>query len=345
MSDRLTVSDTRTDPGGTVGTPCDSTAGLTGWVRPFVPGADDAAWDELVGRSVNGTFLHTRRFLSYHGDRFEDRSLVLEDSSGLRAVFPAALDRTDPTVVMSHPGITFGGLVHDGSVRGDGMIEVLQEAAEKYRDLGVRVIRYKAVPTIFHRSPAADDLYALFRMGATRFRCDLAATLDLDRRLPLGRSRQKPARAARNRGVEARWGWEAGPGFWDLLGEVLSRRHGATPVHTHEEIQLLASRFPDEIRLVTAWVEGELVAGAVMFCMFPVMHLQYSASSELGRKVGGTDVVIEAGIAAACSAGYRHYDFGTCSEEEGWALNTSLYEFKLSFGAGSAAFEHYAVVL
>jgi lipid II:glycine glycyltransferase (peptidoglycan interpeptide bridge formation enzyme) len=145
--------------------------------------------------------------------------------------------------------------------------------------------------------------------------------------------------------VEARWGWEAGPEFWALLEGVLAQRHGAAPVHSWAEIQLLASRFPEEIRLVTAWADGVLAAGAVMFCMFPVMHLQYSASSPLGRKVGGTDVVIEAGIAAARAEGYRHYDFGTCSEEEGWALNTSLYEFKLSFGAGSAVFEHYAVVL
>lgn len=341
----MTIADARRDAVD-VGAPPDHGGPGAGWsVRPFVPGVDDAAWDELVGRSVNGTFLHTRRFLSYHGDRFEDRSLVVEDGSGLRAVLPAALDPTDPTVVVSHPGITFGGVVHDGSVRGEDMIGVLQAAVGHYRGRAVRAVRYKAVPTLFHRSTAADDLYALFRLGSTRYRCDLAATLDLERRLPLGRSRQKPARAARNRGVEARWGWEAGPEFWDLLEEVLAQRHAAAPVHSLDEMQLLVSRFPDEIRLVTAWTGGELVAGAVMFCMYPVMHLQYSASSALGRKVGGTDVVIEAGIALARSAGYRHYDFGTCSEEEGWALNSSLYDFKLSFGAGSTAFEHYAVIL
>ena len=321
------------------------TPGPSSPLRPFEPGVDDAAWDDLVRRSVNGTFLHTRQFLSYHGERFADRSLVLDEGSGLRAVLPAALDPSDRDLVVSHPGITFGGLVHDGSVRGEEMLALLSGAAEHYRGQGAHTFRYKVVPSLFHRSPAADDLYALYRLGATRYRCDLSAILDVERRLPLGRSRHKPARAARNRGVEARWGWGAGSAFWALLGEVLSERHGATPVHSLEEIQILASRFPDEIRLVTAWTEGELVAGAVMFCMSPVMHLQYSASSALGRKVGGTDVVIEEGIARARDEGYRHYDFGTCSEDQGRVLNNGLYEFKLSFGAGSTVFEHYALAL
>lgn len=314
-------------------------------VRPFRPGADDAAWDLLVAGSVNGTMLHTRRFLSYHASRFADRSLVAEDASGLRAVLPAALDLDHPSVVVSHPGVTFGGVVHDGSVRGNEMIHLLAVAADFYRTQGARALRYKAVPQIFHQSPAADDLYALFRLGATRVRCDLSATIDLERRLPLGRSRIKPARAARNRGVVIRWGWEVGARFWDLLGDVLGDRHGVTPVHTVDEIYLLAGRFPDEIRLVTAWLDEELVAGGVMFCMYPVMHLQYSASSPLGRKAGGTDVVVEAGLKAAISDRYRYYDFGISTEQEGRLLNASLHDFKLSFGAGSAAFEHYEVPL
>jgi hypothetical protein len=40
---------------------------------------DAEAWDKLVVESWNGTFLHQRRFLSYHGDRFQDLSLIIED--------------------------------------------------------------------------------------------------------------------------------------------------------------------------------------------------------------------------------------------------------------------------
>lgn len=47
------------------------------------------AWDGLVDGSWNGTFLHKRRFLSYHGERFRDVSLLVEDTRGrLMGVFP-----------------------------------------------------------------------------------------------------------------------------------------------------------------------------------------------------------------------------------------------------------------
>ena len=40
---------------------------------------DAAAWDEFVSRSPTAIFLHTRRFLAYHGNRFDDASLILRN--------------------------------------------------------------------------------------------------------------------------------------------------------------------------------------------------------------------------------------------------------------------------
>src|SRR5919197_1305542 len=86
--------------------------------RSFSP-ADAEAWDQLVQRSINGTFLHSRRFLSYHGDRFRDRSVIFTIGSSLIVgVLPAALDPADEETVVSHPGATYGGIVHDGTLQG-----------------------------------------------------------------------------------------------------------------------------------------------------------------------------------------------------------------------------------
>src|SRR4051812_20508138 len=82
-------------------------------------------WDDLVQEAPMGTFLHTRRFLSYHGERFRDASLLLRERGGVRALFPAAVDPADPACVASHPGATYGGVVHDGSVNGERMLEAL----------------------------------------------------------------------------------------------------------------------------------------------------------------------------------------------------------------------------
>jgi len=115
-------------------------------------------WDRLVAASWNGTFLHERRFLSYHGSRFRDLSLVIEDDRGRTVgVFPAAYDDVQADIMVSHPGLTFGGVVHDGRLRGPAMLEALQAIAWSYREEGFHHLRYKAVPYIYHRVPSSDD--------------------------------------------------------------------------------------------------------------------------------------------------------------------------------------------
>src|SRR5947208_15936287 len=67
-------------------------------------------WDEFVAQAPMATFLHSRRFLSYHRDRFQDVSLVIEnEENSLVGLFPAAVDPTHRKRVISHPGITYAG--------------------------------------------------------------------------------------------------------------------------------------------------------------------------------------------------------------------------------------------
>ena len=51
---------------------------------------DAARWDAHVARCPKGTVLHTRRFLAYHGARFEDASLIVQDGERWLAALPAA---------------------------------------------------------------------------------------------------------------------------------------------------------------------------------------------------------------------------------------------------------------
>src|SRR5258706_14896772 len=103
-------------------------------IRPYT-GADAERWDDAVARSAAGTFLHTRRFLSYHGDRFQDCSLLCEDRKGrLIGVFPAALKPDDPACVASHPGAPYGGLLFFGGDLAAGDVEeMLGGIVDHYR--------------------------------------------------------------------------------------------------------------------------------------------------------------------------------------------------------------------
>lgn len=305
-----------------------------------------AAWDDLVSRSCNGTFLHSRHFISHHGDRFRDRSLMIEDRRGRAAgVFPAAEDPADPAMVVSHPGLSYGGLVHDGSVLGSSMIGALEGIAAHYRQLGYRRLRYKAVPAIYHSRPADDDLYALFRLGARRCRSDLSATIDLANRGPVQQRRTRSRRRAEAAGVRIEQNWEEIGAFWPILRMNLSRRHGVAPVHSLAEIQLLHERFPDEILLIAAKIGEVAVGGVVLFATGSVLHMQYTATTDDGRAACATDLAMERAIALGGERGCRYFDFGTCTVQEGRSLAENLYQFKASFGAGGVVYDHYELDL
>lgn len=319
-------------------------------VRAFTP-ADAEPWDDFCRGAHQATFLHSRRFLSYHGDRFVDRSLVIERAGSIEALLPAAQDLCEPDCVVSHPGLTYGGFVHDHRLVGQQLIEGLQLAMNHFRSLGYRRLVYKAVPHIYHRVPAQDDLYALFRAGARRVRCDLSSTIDLaHRRSPSSRRRRgrykadKAAVSIVGQGVDAS-AEECLSAFWKVLESNLASRHGVRPTHSLQEICLLSERFPDSIRALVARVHGRVVAGAIFFVTPVVWHAQYIASDDEGRQTCALDAVFEHAITAAARSGARWFDFGVSNEQSGKTLNAGLYQFKSEFGGGGTVHEFYELAL
>ena len=303
-------------------------------------------WEKIVASSASGTMLHTRRFISYHGDRFRDRSLMLQDQRGkIVGVFPAAEDPGDQDLVASHPGLTYGGVVHDGSLRGALMVDTLEQIASHYRDLGYRRLRYKVVPAIYRSAPADDDIYALFRTGAQRVRCDLSAAIDLSRRGKISASRPQRRRRAEAAGVSAKEAWNDIEGFWQILEQNLTRRHNAAPVHSLDEIMMLHDLFPDDILLMAGRIGDELVGGILLFVGGPAMKAQYTATTEEGRALFALDPITEQTIALARERGCRFFDFGTATLDGGRNLIQDLYQFKVSFGAGGAVYEQYETEL
>lgn len=308
-------------------------------------GADAAAWDEFCATAPMATFLHSRRFLSYHGDRFQDVSLVIEDDAGAwLGILPAALGR-EAGLVVSHPGATFGGLLHRGRLLGETMIEALACACSYLAAAGLTNLIYKAVPRIYHCRPSDDDSYALFRMGATRSRCDLSCAIDLACRGHVSERRRRCARKAAKAGVMVSFEDTALAEFWPILADNLSDRHETRPVHTLAEIELLRQRFPAQIRLVAARREGRLIAGTILFCSPRAIHAQYIAGSEASREAGALDAAFEYVIAWATTGGHRYFDFGISNEDEGRILNSGLYDFKSEFGASGVIHEFYDIDL
>jgi hypothetical protein len=303
-------------------------------------------WDSFVPNTVNGTFLHTRRYLSYHQDRFRDRSLVILDKDQhMLAVLPAAEDPNNPNVIVSHPGLTYGGLVHRETLYGQLTIDALTLCLDHYRQLGYRTFRYKVVPSIYHRRPVADDSYALFLVGGKLWRRDLCVVVDHRTPGVFSRNRrQGMARAARH-ALTISQDLSHLETLWVLLEEQLRTRHRVSPVHTLAEIQVLIERFPDNIRVVTALLEEGVIAGLVLYETPTVTRAQYSVASTIARQISALDFLFNACIVESAQRGKYYFDFGNSNEAEGRILNEGLYRYKFGFGAGSVAHDFWEIAL
>lgn len=307
---------------------------------------DAELWDKFITEAPMATFLHTRRYLSYHTDRFQDVSLLIKDEkSQLIGLFIAAVDPVDSKRVISHPGITYGGMLHLGHLLGEQMIQAFEVVLEYYAAQGFEVLRYKAIPYIYHKYPLADDLYALFSLGAMRYRCDISCAIDLINRREPSNRRQRSLKKALKKGVQVKEGSEFIDDFWLLLEENLVRKIGSLPVHSLKEITYLHNLFPNNINFCISIYNSAVVAGIVLFSTSTVVKAQYIASSTFGYSISALDPIFEYCIEKAKNRGIRYFDFGTSNQNEGKSLVSSLYKFKSEFGGSGVIHEFYEILL
>jgi hypothetical protein len=308
-------------------------------VRRYEP-ALKPLWDGFVRASKNGTFLFLRDYMEYHHDRFCDRSLFILEDAEVVALLPANRDGEE---FYSHKGLTYGGFVCSEAMTTPGMLAIFDEVLAFLREDGVRRLRYKTVPSVYHRIPAEEDRYVLFRHGADLYRRDVLSVVSMQNRLPIAARRRRGAAKAEKAGVEveASGDWR---GYWSVLSECLDRKYGVAQVHSLTEIERLHGLFPDNIKLYTATLAGELLAGVVIYESAAVAHAQYIASSERGRELGALDRLFIFLLDDAF-ADKQFFDFGISNEGEGRILNLGLIKQKEGFGARAVVHDFYSMDL
>ncbi|BCK18642.1 hypothetical protein QTU67_002633 [Vibrio cholerae] len=307
---------------------------------------DSIEWDSFIELSHKGTFLHSRKFLSYHGDRFVDRSLIVEDRNKIVAVLPACQTYDNKSAVVSHLGATYGGLITSASCYGEDLISVMHAICVFYRNEGFSELCYKVTPSVYHNTIDEDEIYALFRLNAELVRVDNNAVVDKYSRLKVSNQRKRSFKKARDANLTLFSGFENLEDFYSVLLSNLSEKHNAKPVHTISELRELKFRFNKEIELVVAKNEvGYVISGVVFFNINNVVHSQYIASSSEGYDKGGLDFIFEKKIDDLLENQQRFLAFGTSNESNGKVLNQSLYRFKRQFGAGSVAHQYYSIKL
>lgn len=297
-------------------------------------------WDSFVSDAKNGVFLFNRDYMEYHKDRFVDNSLLFFSNHKLVGLLPANLVGD---ALQSHGGLTFGGVVTGFQMKTPLMLAIFNSLIQYCRDHGIKEVVYKPVPYIYQSIPADEDLYALFLNNAKLSARNVSSCIALSGSSKFDDNRNDNIRKAKNNNliVEQSTDFES---FMKIEEETLVERHGVKPVHSVEEIKLLAERFPDNIKLFASFKDDVMLAGVIMYESRSVAHMQYAANSKTGWSLGAQDI-IEDYLINQHYRGKKYFDFGISTEKFGQVLNLGLIKRKENFGANAIVYDTYHMII
>lgn len=298
---------------------------------------DKELWNSFVSKARNATFLFDRNYMDYHADRFDDNSFMFYHKGKLKAVLPA---NVAGDTLYSHQGLTYGGLLLDKKATVEDVLECFDSLNSWLRKNGISKVVYKALPWIYQQYPSQEDLYALtWKCKAQLVSRDIASTIVVDNKLKFAESRKSGIRKALSLNIEVGESNDV-DGFWHVLEDNLGNRYNAKPVHTASEMKLLMSRFPNNIKLYVAKMNGEIVGGTLIYVTPQVVHTQYISASVEGKKHGALDLLFDY-IINKVYANCRYFDFGKSTEQGGAYLNEPLIFQKEGFGGRGVCYDWY----
>lgn len=293
-------------------------------------------WDNLLAKSKIDTILFYRDFMDYHSDRFIDSSFLIYRNGKLEALLPGNICKN---VFYSHQGLTYGGLISTQKMTAKDVLETFDQVNIALKSNGIFEVIYKPIPFIYQIYPSQEDIYALFRLNATKIGCNISSSIFQANKLPFIESRKSGIRKAKREGIIIKQSDDFAI-FWNILETNLMKNHGAIPVHSLNEITYLQSKFPKNIKLFNCIYDDQIIAGCVLFEMKNIVHVQYISANEIGKNTGALDLLFYNLI----NSEYTHkqvFDFGQSTEQMGTYLNENLLFQKEGFGGRGTTYEIY----
>ncbi|HYD92254.1 MAG TPA: FemAB family protein, partial [Flavobacterium sp.] len=284
------------------------------------------------------TFLFHRDFMEYHSDRFRDFSLLIFEGEKLVAVMPA---NRAGEVLHSHQGLTYGGLVLETSIGGEKVEEIFKALRDYLNDAGINSIKIKQILSIYHKTPAYELDYILYKHGGGLYRKDMNLAIDYSRPLAISKSKLKHFRRISAIGLEIRMDNDFGA-FWNnVLIPRLAEKHNAKPVHTLDEIKLLHDRFPKNIIQYNVYHKDRILAGITLFNFENVVKSQYGATTNEGEKLRALDYLFIT-LIEEFKDKTSFFDMGTVTEGDG-DYNKGLLKQKEELGCSIYTQDFYEI--
>lgn len=296
-------------------------------------------WNAFIGQAKNATFLFHRDFMEYHSDRFQDYSLIVLDGEKWVAVLPANVVGNQ---VFSHQGLTYGGLVYLGKT-GAALVEIILDVILIFlKENKIQNLFLKLIPDFYQLRSSNEIHYFLFQKKADIVKRSMNLVVDYNKPLQISKSKLKHFRRVSELGITIEE-TEDCTSFWnEILMPRLQEKHQVNPVHSLEEINLLKSRFPQNIKQINAYYEGEIVAGITLFCSNQVVKSQYGATSSKGESVRALDYLF-INLIEKYASEYSFFDMGIVDDNASY--NKGLLKQKEELGCAVYVQDVYKITV
>jgi hypothetical protein len=290
---------------------------------------------------MNGTVFHKQQFLSYHtSGKFDFHHLLFYHGKTLIAVLAGGIRGT---TYESPLGASYGSFV-TMDISADEALAIV-EAFENYitaRD--VKDVFLTSAPVIYQPIITQNLDFALLYRGYGYQRHYISHAIDLARNLPI-LDRFHPSAKRHYKHAEKQADLVVKEidkvalqselqEFYPIMVENKARL-GTTPTHTLEDLLRLNDLLPDLIKLFTARLSGELIAGFLLFranarvalSFYPMMRYAYEEYKPMY-------LLSHRAIDWAKREGYAFFDLGVSqdtSDDNPMTPKLSLIQFKEKF--------------
>lgn len=277
--------------------------------------------------------------MEYHKDRFEDASLLVYKKNKLVAVLPA--NKLD-NAIYSHQGLTYGGIILLNTIKFESVILIFKALLKFLNDSGFDSLILKEIPAIYNTFFTEEIQYLMYVLNAELLKRDTLSVIDLNNKIKISNNRLEGFKRGKKHQLVIKEddGFEL---FWNsILIKNLKEKHNAKPVHSLEEIRLLKSSFPNNIKQFNVYKDSQIVAGTTVFESKHVVHSQYISGNENNNEFGSLDF-LHVSLINQLFKNKKYFDFGTSNVNNGMQINKGLQFWKEGFGARTLTQDFYKV--
>ena len=157
------------------------------------------------------------------------------------------------------------------------------------KNQSINYLNVKMLPDIYTQLPNGEMEYMLFILKAELLKRDTLSVIKQPNEVKINSNRLEGVKRGQRLDLKVKEVTHFDE-FWnELLLVNLKNKYDVLPVHSLEEISVLKSCFPNNIRQFNVYHSNKLVAGTTIFESETVAHCQYISANSDKNTLGSLD--------------------------------------------------------